>query len=81
LSESTTWRDVINEVISSTRLAFPVDRSRLVVILDKKSFKAANKNAIISHLESIGVEWTHSSADVKSIYNQLNGGAGVKPSK
>jgi hypothetical protein len=71
-SESTSWKDVINETLTSTRLAFPANEFRLVVILDKKSFKAAFKNNIISHLESIGVEWTHSSADVKAIYNKLN---------
>ncbi len=50
------WKHVINEAIDGTMKAFPT--CRLVVLVDKKAFKSTPRNAIIDHLDSIGVNHT-----------------------
>jgi len=58
---------VIDRVISSTRISYP--SSRLICIVDKKSFKAEHRTLITTHLQKTGVEWTYSVSDIKSIYS------------
>ena len=60
------WRAIVEEGIHSTRMGVPGD-ANLYVLVDKKAFKAPLKNAITEFLDTHGIKWTFSVADIKRL--------------
>ena len=62
------WRAIIDEGIESTMKGAMISPdTELMVLVDKKAFKAPLKNAITEHLTTRGINWTFSVSDVKKL--------------
>ena len=65
------WKAIVDEGISSTmRGAMVSPDTELIVLVDKKAFKAPLKNAITEHLTNRGTNWTFSISDIKKLRNK-----------
>ena len=65
------WKAIVDEGISSTmRGAMVSPDTELIVLVDKKAFKAPLKNAITEHLTNRGTNWTFSISDIKKLQNK-----------
>lgn len=49
-----TWREAVDEVVRSTRAAHP--GRRIVVSMDRKSFRGWERSPLLDHLDSLGVQ-------------------------
>jgi D-aminoacyl-tRNA deacylase len=61
-----TWKSVVLECIESTLSAHPA--RQLVVLIDKKAFKAAGRARLMGLLDGMGIPYAWSVSDVKKIY-------------
>ena len=69
------WKAIVDEGIDSTMKGAMVSPdTELMVLVDKKAFKAPLKNAITKHLTDRGVNWTFSVSDIKKLQKE---GAGL----
>lgn len=61
------WRDALSEAVRSTRAAFPGARGGVAggvaALVDKKAFRAADRSALLEHLDSLGVEYRFKSSE------------------
>ena len=65
-----TWKSVVLECIESTLSAHRVHSARqLVVLIDKKAFKAAGRARLMGLLDGMGIPYAWSVSDVKKIYD------------
>ena len=69
-----TWKSVVMECINSTKLAHP--SRQLVVLIDKKAFKADGRALLTGLLDDLGIPYCWSVSDVKKLY--MAGQADVK---
>ena len=65
-SSSRGWQDVISEAVESTRAAM-LPNSELICLVDKKAFKAKARTAITEYLDTLGIRWTFTTADIKKL--------------
>jgi D-aminoacyl-tRNA deacylase len=66
--EAVTWKSVVMECISSTQLAHP--NRRLVVLIDKKAFKADGRALLTGLMDDLGIPYAWSVSDIKKMYQQ-----------
>lgn len=61
------YQEIIGEIIQSTRVTYR--DTEIIVFLDKKAFTAVNRNAIITFVNTLGINKIfHSVSDVKKLY-------------
>ncbi len=58
-----TWQSTIMEAVNSTQIAYP--NAKIIVWFNKTCCKAEPRQGVIDLLESHGIAWTHSVAEVK----------------
>ena len=60
------WREAVAEAVRSTRAAFPGAgggvAGGVAALVDKKSFRSAERSALLEHLQSLGVEYRFKSS-------------------
>lgn len=66
-SEGGRWREAVTEAIKSTREAFPGAgggvRGGVAALVDKKAFRAADREELLRHLTGLGVEHRFKSSE------------------
>jgi hypothetical protein len=70
--ESVTWKSVVLECIGSTKLAHP--NRQLVVLIDKKAFKADGRSLLTGLMDDLGIPYAWSVSDIKKMYQQQGAG-------
>lgn len=61
------WREAVTEAVRSTRAAFPGAgggfEGGVAAVVDKKAFRAAEREQLLEHLAAIGVEYRFKSSE------------------